>query len=130
MTHISQHPVQRIGGGNFRSFDCVSSVSHNRHRAVMRTLVCIAALFASLSVHAQEPQDTAKVYICTGSAAYAYHTHRDCRGLNKCTATIRTTTAKSAKKEGRKFCGYCKRRPAKTMQLRSDKVVTKKEDVL
>lgn len=71
----------------------------------------MAALVAFLSIataaYATEPKDTARVYVCTGSMAYAYHTHRECRGLNRCTATIKQTTAKAARKEGRKFCGIC-----------------------
>lgn len=91
--------------------------------------VCLVALFVSIYAQAQEPADTAKVYVCTGSASYAYHTHRGCPGLNKCTATIKTMTVKDAKKEGRKFCGYCRgNKPA--LRLRDDKKVTKSEDVM
>lgn len=131
MTYISQRPARRIGGGNFWGFDCVSSITHNSHRAVMRTFVCIAALFASISVSAQEPQDTTKVFICQGSSAYAYHVFDDCEGLNKCNGKKSKVTVNEAKRRGyKKFCGFCRQRQTKQLQLRNDKVVTKSKDVL
>lgn len=97
----------------------------------MRTLVCITALFASLSVSAQEPQDTAKVFICNGSSSYAFHVFKDCEGLSKCNGTKSKVTVKEAKRRGyKKFCGFCRHRQTKQLQLRNDKVVTKSEEVL
>lgn len=125
-----------IGGGNFRS---LTSEKHNTvkgscaHTMRMAALVAFLGIASTLMAHSAvepasaEPQDTAKVYVCTGSAAYAYHTHRDCRGLNRCTATIRQITVKEAKKQGRKFCGYCRR----SIAIRKDGAkVTKSNEVI
>lgn len=129
--NLQQITLSNRGGANVLITNTLGNIMLGNNRAMRYICVYFMALFVSICSYAQEPQDTAKVFICTGSAAYAYHTHRDCRGLNRCTATIRTTTAKAAKKEGRKFCGYCKRRhSARTIELRSDKKVTKSEDVL
>lgn len=96
----------------------------------MRTFVCIAALFASISVSAQEPQDTTKVFICQGSS-YAFHVYKNCEGLSRCNGTKSKVTVKEAKRRGyKKFCGFCRQRQTKQLQLRNDKVVTKSEDVL
>lgn len=43
-----------------------------------------------------EAKPQSKVYVCVSSTAYAYHYTEDCRGLNKCTHTIKAVTESEA----------------------------------
>ena len=47
------------------------------------------------------------VYICTGPKSEKYHRSKDCRGLNKCSASIEKITLAKAKELGRGPCGIC-----------------------
>ena len=47
------------------------------------------------------------VYICTGPKSERYHNTKNCRGLNKCSASIEKVTLKKAKEMGRTACGIC-----------------------
>ena len=52
----------------------------------------------------------AKVYVCVGGSAYAYHSNRDCRGLNNCRhEIIEVTVTDAIKKYRRKECRICYR---------------------
>lgn len=118
---------QLIGGGKNYVINFLGHNYQGQLCAAVRVAALAAFLMIGTTIHASEPQDTTKVFICTGSAAYAYHTHRSCPGLNRCTATIRETTVKEAKKEGRKFCGYCRR----SIAIRKDgKKVTKSNEII
>jgi|GEM_PF-5220204 hypothetical protein len=79
----------------------------------MRLFTNIAAIGISvlcLSLTAIPAANT-KVYICKSSTAYAWHTHRDCYGLGKCTHDIEKVTESEAKDLGyTKLCGYCAKR--------------------
>lgn len=49
-----------------------------------------------------------KVWICTSSGAYAYHSKRTCRGLNNCKTDIVLVTKQEAiEKFRRKPCKIC-----------------------
>lgn len=49
-----------------------------------------------------------KVYVCVSSGAYAYHYTRDCKGLNRCTHTIKAVTETEAiNTYNRKKCKVC-----------------------
>jgi hypothetical protein len=50
-----------------------------------------------------------KVYICDSKGAYAYHINKDCMGLRRCMAEIRTISKEEAIKMRRKPCGICYR---------------------
>lgn len=47
------------------------------------------------------------VYICTGPYASTYHSHDDCKGLNKCSARVKKVTLEEAEKMGRRPCRIC-----------------------
>ena len=47
------------------------------------------------------------VYICTGEKAYSYHKTNHCRGLNRCSASIKCVSLSYAKSIGRTPCGIC-----------------------
>ncbi len=48
------------------------------------------------------------VYVCLSGTAYAYHQDRYCRGLNKCTHTIKEVPERFAIDSlNRRKCGYC-----------------------
>lgn len=47
------------------------------------------------------------VYICTGKSAYSYHNNRNCRGLNRCSAEIKSVSLDYAKSIGRLPCKIC-----------------------
>lgn len=47
------------------------------------------------------------VYICTGPQAKVYHSKESCRGLNKCSGSIKKVTEVKAKSMGRRRCKIC-----------------------
>lgn len=47
------------------------------------------------------------VYICTGEGAYSYHRTKSCRGLNRCSASIKCVSKSHAESIGRTPCGIC-----------------------
>ena len=47
------------------------------------------------------------VWICTGSKAYAYHSNRNCSGLNRCGKCIVKVTLAEAKERGYRPCKRC-----------------------
>jgi len=49
----------------------------------------------------------AKVYVCQGSASYAYHASARCEGLAWCTSAVKPLTKSAAVKLGRRPCGRC-----------------------
>lgn len=46
------------------------------------------------------------VYICTGSKAKVYHKYKDCRGLDRCSGSIKEISLDEAKKI-RRPCKIC-----------------------
>lgn len=48
-----------------------------------------------------------QVYICTGNNAYRYHNSKNCRGLNRCSADIKSVSLEYAKSIGRSPCKIC-----------------------
>ena len=66
----------------------------------MRKIISILVLlFVSQSVLPHEgnaDQNDVYVWICTGSSAYAYHSHQNCSGLNRCSAEIKMVTLHDA----------------------------------
>ncbi|MCL6218188.1 hypothetical protein [Zunongwangia pacifica] len=60
--------------------------------------------FGALSSCAEETETT--VYICKGKYSKKYHYKKNCHGLNNCSTDIYKTTLDSAKKAGRKICGF------------------------
>jgi hypothetical protein len=53
------------------------------------------------------PPRPAPVYICQGSASYAYHVSSRCEGLAWCTRSVKPMTRAAAVKLGRRPCGRC-----------------------
>jgi hypothetical protein len=49
----------------------------------------------------------AEVYICDSKTAYAYHSSKDCRGLNRCTHEIKKIKLSEAKNLKRSPCKIC-----------------------
>lgn len=47
------------------------------------------------------------VYICTGPQSKKYHKTENCRGLNKCSGSIKKITLDEAKQIGRTPCKIC-----------------------
>ena len=47
------------------------------------------------------------VYICTGPKAEVYHARKNCRGLNKCSGSIKTISLSKAVQMGRRACKIC-----------------------
>lgn len=48
-------------------------------------------------------QDKA-VYICTGPKAKVYHSTPDCKGLSRCSDTIKKVSKSSTKRKGCRIC--------------------------
>ncbi len=53
------------------------------------------------------------VYVCDGPKSIAYHSTRNCNGLNNCSTSIREITLSEANKIGRRACRICKPSTAK-----------------
>lgn len=49
----------------------------------------------------------ARVFICQGSASYAYHATERCESLAWCTRTVVALSKPAAVKKGRRPCGRC-----------------------
>lgn len=47
------------------------------------------------------------VYICTGPNSKRYHSHSDCRGLDRCSEEIVAVTVSKAQSLGRTPCKVC-----------------------
>lgn len=47
------------------------------------------------------------VYYCTGPKAKRYHKYRSCKGLNKCSAEIRSCSVEEAKRKSLTPCHIC-----------------------
>lgn len=53
------------------------------------------------------PPRPAAVYICQGSASYAYHATAKCEGLAWCSTSAKALSKAAALKLGRRPCGRC-----------------------
>ena len=64
-----------------------------------------------LSLFAAQGHEVTKVYISTGSAAYAYHAKKTCRSLKRCNEEghVKVITLEEAKQKGRTPCKICYR---------------------
>ena len=60
-----------------------------------------------LSHHHQEESQSTMVYICTGSQSKRYHSSDRCRGLTRCSKSIKKVTLQEAQKQGRTPCQIC-----------------------
>ena len=49
------------------------------------------------------------VYICTGPKARKYHSNQNCRGLNRCSGSIKSLSVSAAKSKGFTPCKICYR---------------------
>lgn len=74
----------------------------------MRTLILSAlALILSGQVSTEVKTKEATVYICTGPKAKKYHATQTCRGLNRCSGSIRQLSVSSARAKGFTPCKIC-----------------------
>lgn len=74
----------------------------------MRTLILSAlALILSGQVSTEIKTKEATVYICTGPKAKKYHATQTCRGLNRCSGSIRQLSVSSARAKGFTPCKIC-----------------------
>ena len=81
------------------------------------TLIISLYAFIPVSSAGQEPisncEGTAiqyaseRVYICTGPKAKVYHRSRSCKGLKKCSGSIKAVSVLDAKSMGRRACRIC-----------------------
>ncbi|WP_301345958.1 MULTISPECIES: hypothetical protein [Muribaculaceae] len=71
-------------------------------------MVCLPAVSVDSSNHMAElPQASAMVYICTGPKAKVYHSTSKCKGLKKCSGSVKKITKAEAQKIGRRACKVC-----------------------
>lgn len=74
----------------------------------MRTLILSAlALILSGQVSTEVKTKEATVYVCTGPKAKKYHATQTCRGLNRCSGSIRQLSVSSARAKGFTPCKIC-----------------------
>ena len=72
----------------------------------MKTILMLLVFGTSNLLHTSV-QEEVHVYICTGPNAYSYHSHRDCRGLNRCSEEVKLVTLEYAKEKNRRPCKIC-----------------------
>lgn len=76
----------------------------------MKTIFAIVIWGALCGTTKEAPlqkENNTNVYICTGKSAYSYHNNRNCRGLNRCNAEIKSVSLDYAKTIGRSPCKIC-----------------------
>lgn len=73
----------------------------------MTILILTLHLFMRLETAGAKPSGT--VYICQGSASYAYHATMTCEGLAWCSTSAKRLSKTAALKLGRRPCGRCYR---------------------
>lgn len=74
----------------------------------MKTIMILLILCVSSGLYtSSKTRNETYVYICTSLNAYSYHCYRDCRGLNKCRAEIKSVTLEYAKSKNRRACKIC-----------------------
>lgn len=74
----------------------------------MRTLILSAlALILSGQVSTEVKTKDATVYVCTGPKAKKYHATQTCRGLNRCSGSIRQLSVSIARAKGFTPCKIC-----------------------
>lgn len=74
-------------------------------KTLLLTLILLAGNVATDTTNNQANETY--VYICTGPKSEKYHSSKDCRGLNRCSATIEKITLTKAKELGRGPCDIC-----------------------
>lgn len=90
-------------------FVALVKCSHDINSSNMRTLLFIPvilflwfALFSDLRTN-----QTANVYICDSSGAYAYHYKKNCPGIKRCTHNVKMVSLADARRRyKRKLCGW------------------------
>lgn len=74
----------------------------------MKTLILSALAFIlSGQVSTEVKTKEATVYICTGPKSKKYHASSSCRGLSKCSGSIKQLSMSSAKAKGYTPCKIC-----------------------
>lgn len=76
----------------------------------MKSIIAIVIWWALCSITTEAPLqkgNNTNVYICTGKSAYSYHKNKNCRGLNRCSAEIKSVSLEYAKSIGRSPCRIC-----------------------
>ena len=79
---------------------------------IIKSSVAALVLFFAMggaSVSKEKPTREVSqiVYICTGPKAETYHKSKDCRGLNRCSGSIRAISLDKAKEMRRRACKIC-----------------------
>lgn len=70
----------------------------------MRSLLLISSIFLFISGISDSSEN--KVYICTGKGSKRYHYSKSCRGLSRCSNTVKMVTLEKAHAMGRTLCGW------------------------
>lgn len=76
----------------------------------MKGFLLAAALFFPIvctSVDNVKEKEAQTVYICTGRSATVYHKTSKCRGLNRCSGSVKEVTIEKAKSMNRRACKIC-----------------------
>lgn len=73
----------------------------------MKTVLTALFFVCSPSLITSNVDSTTYVWICTGKSAYSYHCNRECKGLNRCNASIKKVSIEYAQSKGRSACKIC-----------------------
>lgn len=75
---------------------------------MMRIMKIVLAVIFILTTSFVSAPDR-NVYICTGPKSVAYHLSTRCRGLDRCSASIKMVSQQYAIDKGRRGCKLCTR---------------------
>lgn len=67
----------------------------------------LIALFLLVLISCSEGSSDNSVYICTGPKSKRYHKTEHCKGLDRCSKSIKKISIEEAQDMGRTPCGYC-----------------------
>jgi len=66
----------------------------------MKIIILLISIYTFSSI----PVQNSTVYVSVSTSAKKYHFSKQCRGLQRCTHTIKSTTIEGAKKSGYTVC--------------------------
>lgn len=74
-------------------------------RLIFLLALCLPLTCSTLGYSVE--QKTQMVYICTGPQAKVYHKTSKCKGLNKCSGSVKQVTIGKAQSMKRRACKIC-----------------------
>ena len=71
---------------------------------ILGLILIVGTVIGMTSCASADAASDKSVYICTGPKAKVYHSTPDCKGLNRCSDTIKKVPKSSPKRKGCRIC--------------------------